>query len=41
MKELDYTVTEDWDLSKRNGREDSHMITPILPEMALEMLNKF
>ena len=41
MKELDPTVTEDWDLSRRNGRTDAHMITPILPEMALEMLNKF
>jgi hypothetical protein len=40
-KELDYTVTEDWDLSRRNGRTDTHMITPILPELALEMLNKF
>lgn len=40
-KELNYQNTEDWDISKRNGREDAHMITPILPEMALEMLNKF
>lgn len=39
-KELDYRNTEDWDLSRRNGRDDAHMITPILPEMALEMLNK-
>ncbi len=41
MKELDPAVTEDWDLSKKNGRNENHMITPILPEMALEMLNKF
>ena len=40
-KQLNYQDTEDWDLSRRNGRNDSHMITPILPEMALEMLNKF
>lgn len=39
-KELDYRNTEDWDLSRRNGRDDAHMITPILPEMALEMLNR-
>ena len=26
---------------KVNGRTDNHMITPILPELALEMLNKF
>ena len=41
MKELSYTNTEDWCLARVNGREESHMITPILPELALEMLNKF
>ena len=41
MKELSYTNTEDWCLARVNGREESHMITPILPELALEMLNRF
>lgn len=41
MKEVSYKNTEDWCLARTNGRTDSHMITPILPEPALEMLNKF
>lgn len=40
MKELSYENTEDWCLARVGGREDSHMITPILPEPALELLNK-
>ena len=31
---------EDWCLDRIGGRTDSHMITPILPEPALELLNK-
>ena len=31
---------EDWCLDRIGGRADSHMITPILPEPALELLNK-
>ena len=41
MKEVNFNNTEDWCLARVNGREESHMITPILPEPALEMLNKF
>ena len=41
MKELSYANTEDWCLARVNGREESHMITPILPELGLEMLNRF
>ncbi|MBR5827053.1 MAG: 3-methyl-2-oxobutanoate dehydrogenase subunit VorB [Clostridia bacterium] len=41
MKELTYKNTESWDISKRNGREESHMITPILPEAMLEKLNAY
>ena len=41
MKEVNFNNTEDWCLAKVNGRTDNHMITPILPEPALEMLNKF
>lgn len=41
MKEVNFNNTEDWCLARVNGRTDSHMITPILPEPALEMLNKF
>ena len=41
MKELSTVNTEDWSLAKVGGRTDNHMITPILPEPALEMLNKF
>lgn len=40
MKETSYENTEDWCLARVGGRTDSHMITPILPEPALEMLNK-
>ena len=40
MKELKIENTEDWDLSRANGRTEAHMITPILPEPALEMLNR-
>lgn len=40
MKELSYENTEDWCLARVGGREDSHMVTPILPEPALELLNK-
>ncbi len=40
MKELNYENTEEWSLSREGGRTEAHMITPILPEPALEMLNK-
>ncbi len=40
MKELTFENTEDWCLARVGGRTDSHMITPILPEPALELLNK-
>lgn len=41
MKEVNYNNVEDWCLERVNNRPDPHMITPILPEPALEMLNKF
>ncbi len=40
MKELSYENTEEWCLARVDGRKDAHMITPILPEAALELLNK-
>ncbi len=40
MKEPTFENAEDWCLARVGGREDSHMITPILPEPALELLNK-
>ncbi len=40
MKETSYENTEEWCLARVDGRTDSHMITPILPEPALELLNK-
>ncbi|MBQ7295766.1 MAG: 3-methyl-2-oxobutanoate dehydrogenase subunit VorB [Clostridia bacterium] len=40
MKETTFENTEDWCLARVGGRTDSHMITPILPEPALELLNK-
>lgn len=40
MKETSYENTEEWCLARVGGRTDSHMITPILPEPALELLNK-
>ncbi|MBR2892993.1 MAG: 3-methyl-2-oxobutanoate dehydrogenase subunit VorB [Clostridia bacterium] len=40
MKETTFENTEEWCLARVGGRTDSHMITPILPEPALELLNK-
>lgn len=40
MKEPTFENTEEWCLARVGGRTDSHMITPILPEPALELLNK-
>ncbi len=40
MKETTFENTEEWCLARVDGRTDSHMITPILPEPALELLNK-
>ncbi len=40
MKEPTFENTEEWCLARVDGRTDSHMITPILPEPALELLNK-
>ena len=40
MKEPGTEDIEDWCLDRIGGRTDSHMITPILPEPALELLNK-
>ncbi len=40
MKEPSFENAEDWCLARVDGRTDSHMITPILPEPALELLNK-
>ncbi len=40
MKNSNPEDIEDWCLDRIGGRTDSHMITPILPEPALELLNK-
>jgi 2-oxoglutarate ferredoxin oxidoreductase subunit alpha len=39
MKELSSANVKDWCLDRIDGREDDHMITPILPEPLLEKLN--
>ncbi len=39
MKEVTKEGTNDWNLSRENGREEPMQITPILPEPVLEMLN--
>lgn len=39
MKEVNFNNTKNWCLAKVDGRTESHMITPILPEPALEKLN--
>ena len=40
MKNSNPEDIEDWCLDRIGDRTDSHMITPILPEPALELLNK-
>ena len=40
MKNSNPEDIEDWCLDRIGGRTESHMITPILPEPALELLNK-
>jgi 2-oxoglutarate ferredoxin oxidoreductase subunit alpha len=40
MKNSNPEDVEDWCLDRIGGRTESHMITPILPEPALELLNK-
>ena len=40
MKNSNSEDIEDWCLDRIGDRTDSHMITPILPEPALELLNK-
>ncbi|MBO5936694.1 MAG: 3-methyl-2-oxobutanoate dehydrogenase subunit VorB [Clostridia bacterium] len=39
MKELTADNVKEWCLDRIDGREDDHMITPILPEPLLEKLN--
>ena len=39
MKELTTDNVKEWCLDRIDGREDDHMITPILPEPLLEKLN--